>query len=349
MKAKLSSFALPLNRGLALAFCLGLVITLVLAACSSDSPTKNKEPDPNNPGGTSSGSGGTVGVIDVDGFEVKNYYPDSKRVVIEGTFIATPDDPIVKVTYSISGGDSKLSWISYDRSPLTGPITVNEQRSFDLNDAVINLNNEEIKCGITYSINVTANTKSGKGTAYGNGTFEKPSGLCSVANSSAVEISSSSMASWKFGAPTEGQAWPRMSYNLSGSGSFKLLTDDESVQANQVDQPDIEITGGKIKGPVTPCVEGTGTSAGPSGNINKDSDGNYYSATYSSEKDCLGSTPATHSNLSQIEGGGLQGREYYLIYLNDGSAYLLFFTDGEGGSLTKYPLKYITWPATEKP
>jgi len=345
MKAKLSSLALPLNRGLALALCLGLVITLVLAACSGDSPTKSN-PDPGPNGGYSSlGNVDVPGEVEIDGFDIVT---EDKRVIISGTACGTKDDPVVKVTYSISS-PGKLGWISYNGSPLSGSIS-NDSRCFDPRDGdidlKIDLKNTEIPCDQEFYINVEAVNKSGKKASREGKPFKKTgSSLCNVGNSSGAELSSSSIASWKFGVPMEGQVYGNISYPL-GSGSFVLIDDPDYVppggtQGNMVDQPDLKITGGKIRGPVAVCNY-EGTSAGTSGDVKP-------GEIYSSEDKCLGSTPATNTSLSQIEGLGLQPRDYFLIYMDGGSIYLLFFTDGEGGSVSKWPLKYIYWPATDHP
>jgi len=341
MKAKLSFLALPLTSGLMLVLCFGLVMSLVLAACGGGSSPNGPATSSPSTGGYSSGGTVVAGKIDLDGFAVTNYQPNSNSVVIEGTFIATPADPIVKVQYSISGGDSKLSWISYNRSPLTGPITGIEQNSFDLNDAKIDLRNDEIKCGITYNITVEAWTKTGLRAANG-GSFEKTG--CFVEPSSGSQPSSSSVPSWVFEGPIDGQAYARVAYPI-GSGSFTLLTDDDAITTNTVDQPDIQIVSGAIRGSVVPCKD-DGTSAGENGDVHP---GEPYS---SRGYPCLGSNRATSTNLSQQGSDGdegLQLKNYYLVYLNDGNVYLLFFTIGDGGSKTKYPIKYIYWRAAGHP
>jgi len=140
---------------------------------SSSSLTQSSSSSKTSPSGGYSSGSTDLDVIVIDNFAVALY---DIRVVIEGTVLATMADPIVKVTYSISP-PGKLSWILYDRSPLTGPIIVNEKSSFDLVDARIDLRNEEIQCGVTYSVTVEAWTKSGK-RATRVGTFEKPDSLC---------------------------------------------------------------------------------------------------------------------------------------------------------------------------
>ncbi|MDR2595647.1 MAG: hypothetical protein LBC87_12840 [Fibromonadaceae bacterium] len=342
MKAKLS-FLAPLSRGLALSLSLGLVITLVLAACGGDSGN-NPKPEP----GPGYSSGGVAPPKDaenlkIDGFKLTlDGSPIPTQVIIDGTVWGAGDNLIVKVTYSIPGGDN--SWIKYQRSPLpsNGVVNVDRQRSFDLNDAKIDLKNENIPCGREFAVNVEARSELDS-VATNGGTFTKE---CALTPSSGVELSSSSAASWKFGTPIEGQAYGQIDYPI-GTGSFKILEDPDNVppngQFNLVDQPDVKITGGKIK-LVTPCKD-DGTSAGTDGDVQ-------VGTAYSSKEGCLGSTPATSTNLTQIDGlEGLQPKQdYYLIYLDGSdSVYLLFFTAGEGGSVSKYPLKYIYWQATEKP
>jgi len=345
MKAKLSSLALPLSRGLVLALCFGLVMTLVLAACGGGNSPNGPSTSSDSSGGTSSAGSTNPDAIKINGFEATL---EEKRVVIDGVVNATTADPIVRVTYSISGGTATLSWISYNGSPLTGPITFlpdETRRSFDLNDAKIDLRKEEIKCGVTYTVSVVAVTNSGQTASSGPGTFVKPDALCETGPSSGSQpSSSSSVANWVFEGPIDGQAYARVAYPI-GSGSFTLLTDDDAIATNTVDQPDIQIVSGAIRGSVVPCKD-DGTSAGENGDVHP---GEPYS---SRGYPCLGSNRATSTNLSQQGSDGdegLQLKNYYLVYLNDGNVYLLFFTIGDGGSKTKYPLKYIYWRATEKP
>ena len=335
MKAKLSFLAPLMNRGLAMPSCFGLVITLVLAACGGDSPTK-----PDQGSGGNSSAGGVqppkdAGDVKIDGFAITPY---EKKVVIDGTVYATIDNPIVKVTFSIPGGNN--SWIKYQREtlPSNGVVNVNEQKTFDLNDAEIDLRQEDIPCGTPITVNVEVRSKLDS-VARNGGTFTKP---CALTPSSVVEVSSSSVASWVFGAPTPGEAYGDIAYPI-GSGQFTLLSGEGGTDV--VDQPDLKITGGKIK-LATPCNEQRGSSAGPEGDV-------YPGEPYSSKENCLGNTPATDEKLSQVggEGLGVQQGDYYLIYLDDNSnsVYLIFFTKKEGQSFTRWPIKYIYWPATGKP
>jgi len=341
MKAKLSFLALPLlNRGLALALCFGLAITFTLAACGGDSGTNKPDPGP----GYSSGGGveppKDAGDLVIEGFDVHTY---EKKVVIEGTVYGSADNPIVKVTYSIPGGS--ISWIKYQREslPSNGTITdVGNGRSFDLNDAEIDLRNDDIPCGRDFAVNVEARSKLDS-VARRGGSFKRDDSFCAMGNSSGAEQSSASAAVWKFGQPISGEAYAKTdprgtgSYSI-GSGSFELLGD-----ADIVDQPDLKINGGKIK-LATPCNDDGTIVAGPDGDVQ-------VGTAYSSKESCLGSTPATDTNLSQIggEGLGVQQGDYYLIYLDGGSVYLLFFTKA-GSSFTDWPIKYMYWEATlEKP
>jgi len=338
MKAKLSFLVLPLSRGLVPALCFGLMIILVLAACGSGNPT-NPGSGSSSPSGGGTSSGGVPGVIVFSSdFDV---YTEGKYVKISGYVNATRGDPIVKVSFSFIG-DGKLSWIEYygdseNGKPLDGStITVDDQKDFPLSSQ-IKLSNDEIQCDKTYSISIEAWTESGARAGDG-GTFKKEgSELCFVEPSSGSQPSSSSVASWVFGEPTEGQVRGETATPI-GSGTFTLKQD--MSDPGMVDQPNIQIVGGKIRGTVTVCNDDQTISAGTDGNV-------IPGFAYSSKNDCLGSTPATSTNLGEEE--GLQPRDYYLVYLDDGNVYLLFFTAGEGGGVSRYPLKYIYWRAAEHP
>jgi len=343
MKAKLSFLAPLLNRGLAPSLCLGLVITLVIAACSSDGGTKNPDPGPGPNGGYSSGSNTDApGEIIIKNFEVDN--TGERWVEIRGSVEAAAADPIVRVSYSISS-PGKLSWILLDGNGLTGPITdVGTGVSFDLFARIDLKNNNEIPCGQDFYINVEAYTKKGTHASRSDPKykFSRPDVYCQLNSSGGGEQSSSSVAVWRFGPPADGQARAENSYTIpigGGSASFKLLGDGDIV-----DQPDLQMTGGTIK-QVTPCNDDGTVTAGTGGDVQ-------VGTPYSSKESCLGSTRATATKVSQIDGlEGIQPKQdYYLVYLDDNSGvYLLFFTVGDGGDLFSWPLKYIIWPATEKP
>jgi len=339
MKTKLSFLAPALlSRGLAPALCFGLVIALVFAACGGDSPNGSKSSNSNSGGYSSLGNIDVPGVVEIDGFDVVT---EEKKVTIHGRACGTKDDPVVKVTYSISS-PGKLGWISYGGAPLAGSIS-NESQCFDPrdgdSDVKIDLRNDDIPCGTDFYINLEAVNKSGVKASRDGKPFRRADSFCAMGNSSGVEISSSSIASWKFGGPTAGQAFGDTPYDI-GSGKFTLLSGEGGTDV--VDQPDLKITGGKIK-LATPCND-QGTSAGPNGDVHP-------GEPYSGKETCLGNTPATDEKLSQVggEGLGVQQGDYYLIYLDGGSIYLIFFTKVEGQSFSKWPIKYIYWPATEHP
>jgi len=314
MKTKLSFLALP--------FCLGLVLTFVIAACSSGG---GSGPEP----GKSSGSTGGPSLnlsseqsgekIDFsDDFEV---YVSNELVLMKGTIDATSKEPIVRLEFITQNGSSQPGWVKYKDDPVTGPLTVSTP-FVKLNDVEIDLNNESISCG-SHSITIKActdpNCPAGK-VASRNGSFVKPEQMC-VSSSSAGAPSSSSEAVWVFGAPQSGDA----NYNSSitvGSGSVKLIGADEHDT-----QPDVEVSGGKIRR--VDAVEDDDIVPGK---------------PYSSKKGAFGSDPATSSNLQDE---GLQQDDYYLIYLSGGDVYLIQFS--KKTIWPEYPKTYTIWRATEHP
>jgi len=329
MRTKFSRTVLAVGIALALAFTF---------SCSSGggsgggneqngegSSSSSKPSSSSSKGNANYSSGGTVS-IDIRDFEV---FTSDRLVYIGGFVYATiAADPIVKVTYSISP-PGKLSWISYEGSPLTGPIIVNEQRIFDL-DARIDLRNEEIPCGVTYSVIVEAWTKSGKKATI-SGIFTKPDNLCSVGgSSSAGGASSSSEAVWVFGNPETIDDVPLNTSIPIGSGSFKIIPDDPD--APDIFPKNITVSGGRIRRVVG--VEAV-----------FDEEGVVPDKAYSSKESFLGSTvPSTSTMIfTRGVGVGVGVGIYYLIYLDDNSKYLLKFTSSGVG----YECTY--WRATKSP
>jgi len=311
MKTKLSFLALP--------SCLGMVLALALAACGGDSGNNHHD------GGTSSSTDVNLSSPVVSEEVTFNNFSvgvESGMVRITGNISAAKADPIVKVEFSIEGGSS--SWFSYKGSPVTGPITYPVSDSvafFRLTDVDIDLSNTSIPCGVSKPIAVRACSASGKCSSE-PGSFTKPNDMCPELLSSATQVSSSSEAVWKFGPPSPAIDVSSGVSIAIGTGYFKLSGDDG--------QPDIEVENGKIRMVTTigadEIVPGT---------------------AYSSKENFLGSLPPTKSKLDGDD--GLQNKEYYLIYLNDGSKYLLYFTAKGSAPWPSWPKSCTYWLATESP
>jgi len=305
MKTKLSLLALP--------FCLGLVLTFAIAACSGggDEPSGGNSSNSNGGGGTSYSR-----PPDVDNDKVK--FSDNFDVYVEGNFVlmngsvdGSAKDHIVKLEFLTN--NAAQGWVTYNGSPVDGPVPGIDITTVSLRRAQIDLTNDAIPCG-THSLTIKACTQTD--CAQKSKDFEKPKSLCPDLNSSASEPSSSSEAVWVFGSPHEGD----FEYNKSlsiGSGSIKAVGEDEMDT-----QPDLVVTGGTIK-----LALGIDEDAGITENT---------------------SYPAKSITPADVD--GLQ-EEYYLIYLNDGDIYLIqFLRKGEGGmAWTKWPKKYIYWRAKEHP
>jgi len=312
MKTKLSLLVLPLS------LCLGLALTV--ASCGDNSPTGSK-------GNGGSGSSSSYSAppdkpsegVKINGFDITSY---TLYASITGTVQAVTPNLITKVTYS--GVDA--SWISRADGK-TGAISVDNAKVFDLT-AEIDFRNKAIGCDREYTVTIEARTSRDSVTRESK-TFKKPEALCAQQNSSGSgEPSSSSLASWKFGSPSTGEITAGTPVAIgSGSATFELLGDGEIV-----DQPDLKISGGNVRIPIALC-----------------GDDNPTVGEHSPDRQCLGSEKATQHSLSDIGQERVSGPDYYLVYLDDGSIYLLQFTKRDGASWSNWPLKYIFWPATDYP
>jgi len=310
MKAKLSFLTLPL--------CLGLIVTLVIAACSSGST--NSPPD----GGTS--NGGNVnyssdarndGMIDITRFDLER---SGDKVYISGNITGTLEEPVVRVEL-ITTNNSWIQNIEYNsQSGLTPSKTIVLTAEIDLTQA-------SIECGKEYSVQLKACIDlacSNDKIATKNGTFDKPNDLYAcVANSSGGGgASSSSEAMWVFAGPEVNENVILNTAITIGSGSFKLTGDSDT-------QPPIEVSGGTIR---------RATSLGGDDDVMP-------GKQYSSKEGVLGNTVPSGSTET------LQQYEYYIIYFSDKSKYLLQFERGsfEGATWSKWPKKCTYWRATESP
>jgi hypothetical protein len=304
MKAKLSFLALPL--------CLGLVLTFVLAACSSGGGTNGSGGSSSNSNTVYSSEIAPEGTVDIVGFNVQT---QGERVYITATIEATKDEPIVKL--EITG--IPMNWLSYSN---LGEFQ-RGVKTFIL-DAEIDLNEPSIKCSDNphkFTVKACINDACGpQKYTFKEGEFNKPDYLCNLSSSGGA-VSSSSEAVWMFGAPQ----FSDIVFNnpvTVGSGSVKA-TGDEG-------QPDIEVSNGKIRHVMSLGVDDDEIVPGKS---------------YSSKESALGSKPAETSKLDGDD--GMQNKEYYLIYLNDGGKYLIRF-DAKT-SWPDWPKRCTYWLATESP
>jgi len=330
MKEKLSFLALP--------FCLGLVITIVLAACSSGGGGTGPSHETSSSSGNSGGQSSDVqvpGVLEIDPFSV---YIFDKKAIISGTVTATPADPVARLEFLINNSSANANWISYQGETVNGSINVPKTVILNIEDAEINLKNENIPCEEVIIVTVKAYNSSGK-VAIVHDNFKKPSNLCPV-SSSAGAVSSSSAVVWRFGQPVVEDVDANTPIHLGNSGGSFELVGNVPIDG----QPDLKVYYGKVR-PANPCKENDLEDIKPG-------------EPYSSEKNCLGNTPATVSKLSEpdcVEGGFkddygcyAQPEEYFLIYLNDGSKYLLQFKPiDESTKYTAWPKKGTYWEVLE--
>ncbi|MCL1955686.1 MAG: hypothetical protein FWF63_00055 [Fibromonadales bacterium] len=317
MKTKLSFLALSL--------CLGIVLTFVLAACSTNDPVQGS--------GSSSSAGAThtpssnvdnPGVVEIRNFEL-DATTSSDKIYISGKVEATKANPIVRIEFITTGS----GWVSFDDKPVTGPITLPGVSSVQLSDARIDLMNPSIPCAthyLTVKACIDEKCSAGKFTQESK-QFTKPEMLCAL-SSSGGEVSSSSEAVWVFAPPSPDAEVPLNGSVQVGSGSFKLSGDEG--------QPDMEVFGGKVR-----PVVALGTDDVEPGK------------SYSSKESLLGSTPATAIKLSNIRCGGdpcvVQNGDYYLIYLDGGDKYLVQFKKAPGHTWPDWPKACTLWRATVSP
>ena len=310
MKAKLSFLALSL--------CLSLVLTFVLAACGSDSPTRSE--------GTSSNSHTSMPSSEnqiLDELEIWDFGTDATTskgtVFLLGTVKGTKDLPVENVTLIINPYGDKD--VLYNRDLLHGvEVSLRQYAKIDLKD---------MPCG-SYEIAVKAcNSKRCANTE--TKTFEK---ICATSSAGGGGASSSSVAVWKFGLSTAVPVPKNTDIPIGGNGQFQLIAIDEEDDG----QPDVSITNGKIRPATANCIDD---------DVEQDK-------AYSSEESCLGSKPATVSKLSDCAIGGFiicaaQQWQYFIIYLDDGSKYLIQFDKSGSGKFDAWPKKATYWRASESP
>jgi len=304
--------------------CLGLVLTFILAACTSE---KN-EPDP----GTSSPSGGSAPaqlssavVIPEIKFEDFGIEVEYDKVILMGKIKAAVVEPGVRLEFlGVQPG-----WVSYKNAPVNGPLTISSSE-VRLSDTEIDLTNQAINCG-SYSIQVKAcaDANCKKFSTSDPAAFEKPAYLCAALSSSATEISSSSEAVWIFGAPTP---IPEIGANATVAigtyGSIKLTGD-----AYMESQPGIAVIGGTIRA--------TGLSS--FGDID---DTPVMGKSYSSGESFLGSSVPTSSTFgNDLE--GVQQKDYFLIYF--GTTVCLVRFEPKAASWASWPKQGTYWVATVHP
>jgi len=312
MKTKLSFFALP--------FCLGLVLSFVLACGDSG----GDEPATSSPSNARSSSSAPPDVT-VDGVEFgdfTNSYVDGSKYYIIGSILAT------------GGKDARIRWLKFTTS--AGAVMYNNSKAsadymqtnagtIQLSglNSYIDLEDASIECK-EQSVTIYACADEEKKTC-GNKTYKytKPSSLCVASSSSGTLSSSSEEKKWKFEASKQVTV-PKIDETVSlddNSVAFKL-TGDEGT-------PALEITssGGKVR-PATLC--GTDDEPVP---------GKTYES-FGTNSDCLGDEIPSESSVD------VSFLEFYMIYSGN-KRYLVQFTR-ENRDKT-WPRICTYWKATEFP
>jgi len=220
MKAKLSSLAVSL------CVCLGLVLTLMIAACTEDTP--------NNPsGGTSSGIEQPMssapplpGILEIQGFDIM---VSGENIYLVGNVVATRAEPIVKLEITPS------NWVSYNAELPSA--------RFELVNVKVDFEKVPCKSDNYFTVKACLDAGCSKDKEYHETKyFEKPNYHCETSSSGGAELSSSSESSWVFGAREEAELPANTEVSIGGA-KITLKTDDAELDA----QPSIRVNNGTIR------------------------------------------------------------------------------------------------------
>jgi len=313
MKTKLSFLALP--------FCLGLALSFILGACSGDKGTNSPEPGTSSAAPTYSSPPLSSAVVITEimfsdfGVDASTEY---EKIILMGAVDAAATLPIVKLEFL----GVQPAWVSF-----TGTLP---SAHVSLTKAVIDLANPAIPCGtinIQVKACVDAACSAGKYGTSDSKTFEKPAYMCAASSSSITTLYSSSEVSWKFGGPQIVDVASGVPVAV-GTATFTLSGDDG--------QPDMTVVGGTVRIAMSLGVDDDTVVPGKE---------------YSSKETALGSTKPTTNMIGGGDGKeGVQNQDYYLIYLNDGSKYLLYFSKSAvAASWPNWPKMCTYWLATQSP
>jgi len=328
MKTKLSLLMAP--------FCLGLVLVLVIAACSKDGGGDEPGPSSNSGGNSyyapsSEKDNPSIKFEDLD----QSYVEDGKFWITGKIFAIGKDASIAKLNFTPAGR------VSYKGSLVNGRISVTGS-TISLSGVTFVDFESFAGCG-KQNITVEACLDSDpdcKVAATKNLDFTKPESYCAPSSSSQTAMSSSEAKGWKFGAAQSISITdPEVPVSI-GSASFKLLGEKTDTQF------DLEVlNGGKIRVVEDPC--------GYNATANEPSEYIELGKSYDSSKRCFGDEAPTKSILSEAspDAPSVQAAPnlFYFIYSGN-KQYFLAFTKGEGAtSFSRWPKKCTYWEATESP
>lgn len=324
MKTRLFFLALPL------CFCLGLVLTFGLAACDNGGGGKHED----------SSSSGAV-------YNPSSANPEGDSIYISNFKLGEPVDGIItlagmvntkgsatrirRLEFITQAGKTQPGWVSYDNSPVTGPIVNIEAKVINLNKAKIDLTNSAIGCG-SHNITVKACPDATKevGCQSDNGTFERPQSYCLPSSSSGAQ-SSSSEAVWKFDAVVSAELEKDEEKSMGTGASFKII--EYLVGTSTVTA--VSITNGTIKElPNMPTTFDNSTDLGYPVADKEYPDGRKFIAEASTN---ICPSKDNSSNKPCID---ITKEFYYLIYSSSGNdKYLIRFEPKSD---------WIEWPKVAK-
>jgi len=325
MKTKLSFLALP--------FCLGVVLTFVIAACSSS----DSNPDP-GPGGNSAGNSPGIssavesGSVELNGFDVVDgsEYGKPDKVLILGKF-----DRIGRETYIKKLDLGPHGLVTYDGSLVNSQITLPPETEYVTltNNAFIDLKTVKECKKIDIEVKACVDDACSAGNFAGDTKpFTIPAKYCASSSSATVPSSSSATRVWVFGDPTTKNIEALDEVVEVGSGITFKLTEDPAA-------PDLEVLGGgKIRMAMTgpdKIVPGTAYNA-------------YNERTDAEE---LGDKIPTASKLSESSPDNLavQATDYYFIYAGNDKYLLQFSKCASCERFSKWPKVCTIWKATKWP
>jgi len=321
MKTKLSFLVLP--------FFLGLVLTLAIAACSSDSGGDDPgETTESSGGGSVAPSSQSRGKLTIQGFGAE-LRTNGEIYDVYGTVKGNSEVKVYSVQFSTEMATS--NWLfDMEKKPVNGTITGISAVTFPLSGYYIDLTSSSItKCGdfkfwVTACSDASCQDKTDSEIITIKRAASKFCGASSSSGGGATQ-SSSSQDSWVFGTGGTENISANASVTI-GPGSVKLISDDPDLDGT----PNIQVNGGRIR-----QIDGL---------CNDDDAVPVANKEYSAEEGCLGRLAPSSNTVEDP----VNESNYYLVYFDNGDKYLLYFTRA-GASWANWPKKVQYWKATKSP
>jgi len=322
MKTKLSFLALP-------SLCLGIVLTIVLAACTSGGSSSDDDKSSNSNsggGGTSSAAPDVKGQLEITdlGVEVRK---NGEKADLTGMIAGKAGARIFKIVFSLD--KSASSWL-YDGE---NDKSVNTTMNFDdpgvpshaLSKYYIDLTAIS-GCGSNVTFTVEAySDKDGKDVTRKSAAFKKDC-VNSSSSQTTAQSSSSEEKKWQFEEPPT-------TVTIADSAEWVTIKNSSvtfAFRGDEPGQPDLEVKGGYVR-KANGCPD--------------DEDDNL-----AGKEDCLGSDVATKTKVSESnpDDPSVGTGNWVLIYSGN-DRWLLHFLHGDGIKWAKWPKKCTYWKAKVSP